>query len=216
MTVYVRADTASVSVSPESGGCGRSHSRPVSGGVAVHRTTEGKNAAWPLTCPQCEPFLRQDIVRSAGRKVRTVNNDHGMNLAERYLGLFGASEDTIPESPDEEKHRESLERKTATDQAAKTVNLAEQSAASLNSIAEAIAGNSALMAQLVKMGLMGSQQTGPVLPADEPLPEPRRWEYPVGAGLTAVCRDCGTEFARTSNKGPAPKRCPDCKAKAAA
>jgi hypothetical protein len=57
MSVFARADVAGVSVSPEHGGCGQFHSRPVVQGAPV--------ALWQLTCPQCEDHLRSDPLWSA-------------------------------------------------------------------------------------------------------------------------------------------------------
>lgn len=203
MTVYVRADVSCVSEPAVSGGCGKPHVRPVADGVPVHRTPEGKNAPWPLTCPQCEPFLKQDIVRSGGKKIRTMNPDHGLEMAPRFLGLFGATKDTIPETPDEEKARQANELKTATEQAAAIAENAHQQTVSIGTIAQAIAGNTELMAKFMELQI-GKQAPAPVV-----LAEP----VPVAA---VTCQDCGSEFERKSNKGPAPRRCPDCKAKAAA
>lgn len=53
MTVYARSDVAAVSISPEHGGCGESHSRPVVEGAPVK--------LWALTCHGgCEDVLRND------------------------------------------------------------------------------------------------------------------------------------------------------------
>jgi hypothetical protein len=123
----------------------------------------------------------------------------------------------VPESPDEEKRREHTEQKNATEQAVSNVNAAQQTAASMNSIAAAIQGNSALMTKFMEFQAELLAQHQPVIQGQVE-PEPRQYEYQVGGALppTAECQECGSLFARTSNKGPAPKRCPDCKAKAAA
>ena len=53
MTLYSRSDLAAVTVSVDAhGGCGRTHSRPVSGDRPV--------ALWELSCPPCEDHLRSD------------------------------------------------------------------------------------------------------------------------------------------------------------
>lgn len=57
MSVFARADVAGVSVSPEHGGCGQFHGRPVVQGAPV--------ALWELSCPPCEDHLRSDDLWSA-------------------------------------------------------------------------------------------------------------------------------------------------------
>lgn len=57
MSVYARADLASVTVSSAHGGCGLVHSRPAPGGNPV--------AVWKLDCSACEKYLRQDPLWSA-------------------------------------------------------------------------------------------------------------------------------------------------------
>lgn len=213
MTLYVRADVASVSLPATSGGCGKAHTRPVVNGAPVHVKTDGSLDAWPITCPVCESAdspqgLRADIKRSGMKKVRTQNMDAGMKLQDRYLGLFGSTPETVPESPDQEKHREHIEQKTATEHAASQVSAASETAASMHSIAAAIQGNSELMTKFMEFQAALIAQNQPVIQGVVE-PEP-------AAALMAACQDCGTPFVRTSNKGPAPKRCPDCKAKAAA
>lgn len=53
MTVFARSDLMSVSISPQHGGCGNTHSRP------VHEGSPAK--LWALTCDDgCEDILRSD------------------------------------------------------------------------------------------------------------------------------------------------------------
>lgn len=52
MTVYARSDVMSVSLSRDHGGCGATHSRPVTHGSPVK--------VWSLQCPTCENHLRSD------------------------------------------------------------------------------------------------------------------------------------------------------------
>jgi len=52
MTVYARSDVMSVSLSHEHGGCGATHSRPVTHGAPAQ--------SWGLDCPACENHLRSD------------------------------------------------------------------------------------------------------------------------------------------------------------
>lgn len=54
---YARSDVSHVAISVDAGGCGASHSRPV---------TNGKpEELWKLECPQCEHFLQGDPLWSA-------------------------------------------------------------------------------------------------------------------------------------------------------
>lgn len=52
MTMHARSDVAAVTISPEHGGCGSFHSRPVHEGAPVK--------LWSLDCPPCEDVLRKD------------------------------------------------------------------------------------------------------------------------------------------------------------
>jgi hypothetical protein len=51
MAIHARSDVAAVTISPEHGGCGEIHSRPVVNGAPVK--------LWSLSCGQCETHLRQ-------------------------------------------------------------------------------------------------------------------------------------------------------------
>lgn len=58
MPVYARSDIAAVSISPNHGGCGETHSRPVVGGAPAR--------IWALTCHNgCEDILRSDALWSS-------------------------------------------------------------------------------------------------------------------------------------------------------
>lgn len=52
MTLYPRRDVVYVAVSPAEGGCGASHTRPVTHGAP--------DLNWELNCPQCERHLIND------------------------------------------------------------------------------------------------------------------------------------------------------------
>src|SRR5580692_7303264 len=107
MTLGAREDVSYVLVPAGSGGCGEAHTRPVVSGAP--------SKTFRLDCQGCENFLRADIARSGGnKKVRTINGDTGLALKDRYLGLWGASPDTIPESPDAELRREHDEQANIT------------------------------------------------------------------------------------------------------
>ena len=208
IVLYARADVSYVCVPKESGGCGEPHRRPVIHGAP--------SPVFKLECQGCENYLRADIARAGNKRVRTVNSDHGMKLEERYLGLWGASPDTIPESPDEEKRREFMTQKTVTQ------NASTQTEA-FGRIADALAGNTELIAKLAEM-VAGQHAFGPgspILPVpvdtDEPAPEPRQWQYPFGSVPAAeahACLDCGVAIVRKEGqRGALPQRCVACKTK---
>ena len=148
MTLYARADVDYVCVPVGSGGCGSGHSRPVINGVPQQ---------FVLNCQGCENFLRADIARSGGsKKVRTINGDTGLALKERYLGLWGASPDTIPEAPDDELRREHDETAMITKNAASQTQTLQQ-------IGTAVAGNAESMAKFIELQLAIAKNQAPLL-----------------------------------------------------
>lgn len=217
MVLYARQDVSYVLVPVGNGGCGQPHSRPVANGKPAKD--------FPLRCQACENFLRADIARSGGnKKVRTINGDTGLALKERYLGLWGATPETVPESPDDELAREYNEQKNITKNAASQTEAMTQ-------IGAAVAGNTALMAKFIELLAQANgagEPIGPV-PVDRPeLSEPRKWEYPVG-GIPGVvvpdiaktdpnadertCLDCDTVIVRKEGqRGALPQRCAEHKA----
>jgi len=82
---HARSDVMSVAVPLEAGGCGVSHSRPVTNGVP--------DEVWTLTCPACEVFLAKDPLWSATEaeipetpdevKIREDNEKRGQKALER-------------------------------------------------------------------------------------------------------------------------------------
>ena len=52
MKLYARSDVMSVGVSPDAGGCGKTHSRPVTDGAPAR--------LFELDCPQCSTVLKDD------------------------------------------------------------------------------------------------------------------------------------------------------------
>lgn len=50
--IYARSDICYVGISPDHGGCGLGHARPVIAGAPAK--------IWALPCPQCEDYLRHD------------------------------------------------------------------------------------------------------------------------------------------------------------
>lgn len=205
MTLWARADVSYVSVPASSGGCGQPHTRPVVNGAPAKD--------FPLNCQGCENYLRADIARSGGnKKVRTVNGDYGLPLKDRYLGLWGATKDTVPESPDDELSREHAEAANITKNAASQTETFAQ-------IGEAVASNRELMAKFMElqMQMLGSQQ--PVLAKTADTPVEVLQEQPTTADTwnQHMCLDCQTPIVRSEGqKGALPQRCPDCKAAKAA
>lgn len=78
MTLHARSDLMGVAVSIDHGGCGATHSRPVTHGAPVK--------LWTLNCAPCEDHLRKDP-------------------------NWAVDPEDIPETPDEQKTRESQEKR---------------------------------------------------------------------------------------------------------
>lgn len=195
MVLYARSDVVSVTVPVGHGGCGQTHTRPVIAGAPVKQ--------FELICPPCENFLRADIARTGNKKTRTVNSDNGLKLDDRYLGLWGSSPNTIPESPDQEKEREWAEQKTVTE------NASTQTEA-FGKIADALAGNTELIAKLAEI-VAGQSAARMVMPA-EPMVPGELPKVDPNADQRA-CLDCGLPIIRAEGqKGALAHRCVTCKA----
>jgi len=208
VTLYARADVSYVSVPTASGGCGVPHTRPVVNGAPAKQ--------FVLNCQGCENYLRADIARSGGnKKVRTINGDTGLALKDRYLGLWGASPDTVPETPDDELKREHDE------QAMVTKNAASQTE-TLAQIGAAVAGNAELMGKFIELqlALAKNQPAEPTqvvmtMPS-EPLEAGSLPDVDTSTWQQRLCTDCSTPIIRKEGqRGALPQRCPDCKAKKA-
>lgn len=215
MVLYARSDVVSVTVPPATdkngsatGGCGQTHIRPVINGAPVKE--------WKLECFPCEQFLRADIANSGFRKQRTVNENAGMKLAERYPGLWASTTDTIPETPDEEKYREHMEAATVTRNAASQTQAMDKIGDALAAVAQQGAGNAALIEKLAELQLVLAQQqmpspTVPILPVAVDAPED------VNTADQRKCADCDVIIVREpGQKGALPWRCPEHKAAKAA
>lgn len=205
MALYARADVSYVCVPKENGGCGEPHARPVIHGAP--------SAEFKLVCPACENFLRADIARTGSKKVRTVNSDNGLKLAERYLGQWGASPETVPETPDAEKQREWTADRTALE------NASTQTEA-FGRIADALAGNQELLLKFAEMmGLRAALTPGSVPDAYGHLDKQASPTVPAVQGNVEAreCLDCGAAIVRVNGqRGALAQRCPECKAKKAA
>jgi len=195
MTLHARSDVVSVSVPVESGGCGQAHIRPVINGAPAKD--------WVLDCFACEQFLRADIAASGNKKLRTVNENAGMKLADRYVGLWGSTVNTVPETPDEEKKREFDEQASVTKNAAST-------AEAFAEIGNALKGNQQLMGKFMELqAALLAQQLQPREISSAEIPE----TVLVHDGYNSrSCQDCGTDIIRAEGqKGALPIRCPDCR-----
>jgi hypothetical protein len=99
MVLYARSDVMGVSISAESGGCGRpgGHSRPVIKGAPVK--------VFKLDCPPCEAYLRGD--RKPKKLVYQINKTTGQTVRQERVAdadpMWSSTPDTIPLTPDEER-----------------------------------------------------------------------------------------------------------------
>lgn len=97
MSLYARSDLMSVSIPTTSGGCGRTHTRPVTKGVA--------RKVWELNCLPCESYLRGD---SKPKVIRVTGGDKNKGIASRMDHVadsdphWSSTPETIPATPDEE------------------------------------------------------------------------------------------------------------------
>jgi hypothetical protein len=95
VTLYARSDLMSVSVPVTSGGCGKSHTRPVRNGVPARD--------FKLDCPGCEAFLK-----GGGRTViinTPPDKENGIPGSQKRVAdmdpCWGATPESVPETPDE-------------------------------------------------------------------------------------------------------------------
>lgn len=82
MTIYARSDLCYVAVSPDHGGCGEGHARPVVAGAPAK--------VWALTCHQCEDHLRSDKLWSP--QVTTIPETMDEENARKDVEKRGAVE----------------------------------------------------------------------------------------------------------------------------
>lgn len=206
MALYPRSDFVSVTVPTASGGCGQPHTRPVISGAP--------QMDWILECPACESYLRRDAAAAGYRKQRTVNEDAGMKLADRYIGLWGTTPDTVPETPDEEKKREHNEQVSVTKNAASQTQAMDRIGESIAAMAAQGRNTTDLMVKFMELqtamltakpaGALYETPPGPLSDG----PEVNRYTADV-----APCQDCGAPIHREpGQKGSLPWRCPACKA----
>jgi len=97
VTLYARSDVCSVSIPVESGGCGAAHMREVTRGAPAK--------IFKLECGPCEAYL------SGARKPKIlkyhINAKTGQTVRQERVAdadpMWGATPDTIPLTPDEER-----------------------------------------------------------------------------------------------------------------
>ena len=98
MSLYARSDLMSVSVPATSGGCGKTHSRPVSKGLV--------SKVWELKCPDCEAYLRGDF-KPKVIKVRGGDKNKGIPSRMDHVAdsdpHWASAPEAVPQTPDEEQ-----------------------------------------------------------------------------------------------------------------
>lgn len=98
MSLFARSDLMSVTIPAMSGGCGKTHSRPV---------THGKpRTVWELACPACEAYLKGD---NKPRVIKVSGGDKNRGIAPKMNHVadsdphWSSTPETVPPTPDEEQ-----------------------------------------------------------------------------------------------------------------
>lgn len=87
----------SVSIPPTSGGCGKTHARPVTKGIAAK--------VWKLDCASCESYLRGD---GKPKVIKVIPGDKENNIPSRMEHVIDAhpqwsnTPEGVPPTPDEQ------------------------------------------------------------------------------------------------------------------
>ena len=95
--MFARSDLMSVSIPETSGGCGRTHTRPVTKGVAAK--------VWRLDCPPCEGYLRGD---GKPKLIKNIPADKEAGLPGRMEHVpdsnpqWSNTPEGVPPTPDEQ------------------------------------------------------------------------------------------------------------------
>ena len=98
MALFARSDLMSVSIPVTSGGCGATHSRPVTRGAPAR--------IWKLECPPCEGYLRGD---GRPKILKTTPGDPKLGIPAQQERVadgnpqWSSTPDTVPLTPDEAK-----------------------------------------------------------------------------------------------------------------
>jgi len=97
MALFARSDVLATSIPVASGGCGATHSRPVTRGVPAK--------IFKLECGPCESYLRGD--RKPKILKYHIDKNTGQSVRQERVAdadpMFSSSPDTIPLTPDEER-----------------------------------------------------------------------------------------------------------------
>ena len=97
MALFPRSDLMSVSIPPSSGGCGRTHSRPVLRGAPAKE--------WKLECAPCEKFLRGD---EKPKVIQVTPGDKDRGIPSRMVHVadsdphWSTTPEGVPLTPDEQ------------------------------------------------------------------------------------------------------------------
>lgn len=97
MALFARSDLMSVSIPATSGGCGSTHSRPVTRGSVAR--------VWKLDCPRCEAYLKGD---HKAKVIKVVGGDKNKGIPSRMEHVadadphWSSTPETVPATPDEE------------------------------------------------------------------------------------------------------------------
>ena len=98
--LYARSDVQCIAVPESSGGCGKSHRRPMRNGIP--------EKVWGLDCPPCEGFLRGDR-RPKKLQYQTHPKTGQVTHQDRVADadpMWSSTPDTIPLTPDETRTNE--------------------------------------------------------------------------------------------------------------
>lgn len=97
MSLYARSDLMSVSIPPTSGGCGKTHTRPVTKGVTAK--------VWKLDCNPCEGYLRGD---GKPKIIKVIPGDKEQGIPSRMEHVIDShpqwsnTPEGVPPTPDEQ------------------------------------------------------------------------------------------------------------------
>lgn len=96
LSLYARSDLMSVSIPVTNGGCGATHTRPVTRGAP--------DPEWKLTCPDCEAYLRGTRKQKI---LKTTQGDAKLGIPSRQEHVadadphWSSTPETVPLTPDE-------------------------------------------------------------------------------------------------------------------
>ena len=97
MSLFARADLMLVAIPVTSGGCGATHSRPVTHGAP--------NKTWELKCAPCESYLRGD---KKDKIIRVIPGDKELQIPSRMEHIadtdphWATTPEGVPPTPDEQ------------------------------------------------------------------------------------------------------------------